>query len=293
MHADEVDIDVGLVGRLVAAQFPDWAGLPLERVRSGGTDNALFRLGDELYVRMPLVERAIGQVAKDLRWLPVFRPVLPLEIPEPLALGRPGEGYPWEWGVYRWLEGETASPEGVEQSGAALDLAAFLRALRVVDTTGGPIGRRRGVPLAGRDADVQAALSGLRGEVDIDAAAAIWAQTLRAPDWRREPVWLHGDLWPANMLAREGRLTAVIDFSELCIGDPATDLMFAWTMLTAESRPVLRDALAVDDDEWERGRGWALSFGLLALPYYRDTNAVIANAARRTIAEVLADSYEG
>jgi aminoglycoside phosphotransferase (APT) family kinase protein len=290
MHADELELDAGLVRRLVAEQFPHWAELLLERVPSGGTDNALFRLGAALCVRLPRIEWATGQVETDFRWLPKLRPLLPFAIPVPLARGAPAHGYPWEWGVYEWLDGENSTIDRVDARGVATDLARFLTALQRLDPgSGPPPGRSRGIPLEQRDAETRKAIAELEGEVDIDAVTSAWQAALRAPAWERPPVWLHGDLQPGNLLFVDGRLSAVIDFSAVCVGDPACDAMVAWTFLSAETRPLFRSALGIDDATWARGRGWALSWALIALPYYLETNPLIMRDARRTIAEVLSD----
>ena len=290
MHAGEFAVEVPLVRRLISSQFPEWASLPLERVASGGTDNALFRLGAELCVRLPRIVSAVGQVEKELEWLPRLAPALPLEIPQPLVQGVPEEGYPWAWGVYRWLEGEEVDPDAVVD--AASDVASFLAALQRFDTTGGPPGRSRGIPLNRRDASFRAALADLGDEVDRRALFTVWERALQAPEWEQEPRWLHGDLWPANMLMRERRLSAILDFAALSVGDPATDLMVAWTLLVSETRPLLRAQLGVDDATWMRGRGWAVSWAVIALPYYLETNPVIVRAARRTLDQVLLDEVE-
>lgn len=292
MHADEVDTDAALVRRLLAAQLPRWADLPVAPVPSAGTDNALYRLGDEMVVRLPRIESAAGQVEKEWHWLPALVPHLPLPIPVPLAQGAPSEGYPWRWSVTRWLEGENATVGRLAAPcQAATALAGFIAALQGIAPDGGPPPGRhnafRGAPLARRDASTRAAIAALRGTIDVDAATAAWEAALRAPAWPGPPVWIHGDLQPANLLVAQGRLSAVIDFGCLGVGDPACDVMAAWTFLTADTRDVFRTALPVDDATWERGRGWALSFGLIALPYYRDTNPVLAGIARRAIDEAL------
>jgi aminoglycoside phosphotransferase (APT) family kinase protein len=294
MHADEVDTDVSLVTRMVAAQFPQWADLPIEPVPSAGTDNAIYRLGDDMAVRLPRVPQATAPLDKEREWLPKLAPLLPLAVPVPLAKGLPAEDYPWDWSVYRWLRGETAIIERItEQRQVATDLAQFLAALQRVDLTGGPSPGAhnffRGVPLAMRDAPTRTAIASLNGAIDVAAVTAAWEAALCAPEWQRSPVWIHGDLSAGNLLVEQGRLSAVIDFGCLGIGDPACDLTIAWTLLTGEPRDTFRAALSVDDATWARGRGWALSWALIALPYYLHTNPVIVRDARRTIAEVLAD----
>ena len=297
MHADEVDIDASLVHRLLAAQFPQWTGLPIEPVHSAGTDNALYRLGGDMVVRLPRILGATCQAEKERQWLPRLAPLLPLPIPVPLAKGMPAEGYPWPWSVYRWLEGETATIERVaDPRQAATDLGRFVAAMQRIDPAGGPPpgahNSWRGVPLGRRDAETRVAIEALRGTLDAEAVTAAWEAALQAPAWHGPAVWLHGDLNAANLLVQDGRLNAVIDFGCLGVGDPACDLMAAWTYLSAETRDVFRAALPADDATWARGRGWALSFGLIALPYYQRTNPVLAGIARHAIDAALADQEE-
>lgn len=296
MHADEVVTDASLVRRLLAAQLPQWADLPIRPVRSAGTDNAIYRLGDDLAVRLPRIHWATGQVAKERRWLPRLAPLLPLAIPVPLAVGEPDGGYPWQWAVYQWLEGENATVDRLDDlSQAATDLARFIGALQRIETTdgprSGPANFNRGVPLAVRDASTREAIAKLHGTLDTAAVTAAWETALHAPPWHGPPVWLHGDLQSGNLLAVDGRLTAVIDFGCLGVGDPACDLQVAWNLFAADTRNVFRAALAVDDATWARGCGWALSAGLIALPYYQTTNPVLAGISRYAIDQVLAESH--
>lgn len=289
MHADEIPTDLPLVRRLLAAQFPEWAALPIEPVSSSGTDNALYRLGADMVVRLPRIHWAVGGVEKDFRWLPMLAPLLPVAIPVPLAKGTPAEGYPWEWGVYPWLEGENPTVDGIADADSlARDAARFVDALQRIDPTGGPPASR-GAPLATRDEPTREAIEALRGVIDVDGAIAAWEAALGAPVWHGPPVWVHSDLLPGNLLVEQGRLSAVIDFGGLGLGDPACDLMVAWTLFSGESRDVFRSALSVDDATWARGRGHALSWALIFIPYYLNTNPVGVSDARRTIDEVLAE----
>jgi aminoglycoside phosphotransferase (APT) family kinase protein len=289
MHDDEVDVDAELVRRLVAAQFPRWADLPIERIRSAGTDNAMFRLGDDMVVRLPRQPSAVSQVEREHRWLPRIARSLPLAVPTPLAKGTFADGFPWPWSVYGWLEGETATIDRIRDADeAAADLAAFIVALHAIDPGGGPPGGR-GEPLATRDEEVRDAIAALDGMLDTGAATAAWEAALQVPEWAGPPMWLHGDLLSQNLLAVDGRLRAVIDWGGVGIGDPACDAAPAWTYLPVTSRDVFRAALHVDDATWARGRGWALCFGLVALPYYVETNPVLARIARYAIAVVLND----
>jgi aminoglycoside phosphotransferase (APT) family kinase protein len=293
MHADEVPTDASLVGRLIDAQFPQWADLPIEPVRDRGTDNALYRLGEELVARLPRIHQATLALGKEYSWLPRLARPLPLAVPMPLAKGLPADGYPWEWSVYRWLEGEPATVEPVtDLDQAAVDLAQFIAALQRVDPLDGPPPGKhngfRGEPLAARDRAVRASIAALGDEIDVDAVTAAWEAALRAPVWRRSPVWIHGDLDARNLLVVEGRLSAVIDFGCLGVGDPASDVMVAWKVLSAESRDTFRAALSIDDATWVRSRGWALSQALGALSYYTlETNPVLVREARRWLSEVL------
>jgi aminoglycoside phosphotransferase (APT) family kinase protein len=209
-------------------------------------------------------------------------------------MGKPGEGYPWHWSVCRWLDGENATIERLgDLRQAALDLARFITALQQIDPEGGPppgpYNSFRGVPLAMRDAQTRAAIATLHGVLDTGAVTEVWESALQAPAWQGPPLWIHGDLQSGNLLAQLGRLSAVIDFGCLGVGDPACDLSVAWNLLTVETRAVFRAALQVDDAAWARGRGWALSVGLIALPYYQSTNPVLAGISRRAIDEALAD----
>jgi aminoglycoside phosphotransferase (APT) family kinase protein len=293
MHADELDIDVGLVRRLVAEQFPQWLDRRIARVASAGTDNAIFRLGDDLAVRMPRRRNSTPQIDKEQRWLPLFAPHLPLAIPAPIARGEPAHGYPWRWSVYRWLDGSDGHATATADSrDTARSLAAFVTALARFDPSDGPIAGPhnfyRGAPLSLRDDAVRRAIAESANEIDAGAAMRAWDAALAAPPWRDPPTWLHGDLAPGNLLFRDGRLVAVLDFGCLGVGDPACELIVAWNLLSADTRAVYRAALAPDDATWARGRGWALS-AAVAIPYYRETNPTLAKQAQRTIAAVLSE----
>lgn len=294
MHAAEVDIDEHLARRLLRSQFPAWAGLPIAPVESSGTDHAIYRLGDDMAVRLPRVERAAAQIDKQHRWLPRLAPQLPLKIPLPIAKGEPGDGYPLQWSVTEWIRGEEATTERIgDLRQAAIDLAKFVTALQHIDPDGGPAPGAhnfgRGAPLATRDALTRAAIASLRGMIDVDAVTAAWDAALQAPTWERANVWIHGDLLSSNLLVEYGRLCGVIDFGGMGVGDPACDLMPAWILFSGESRRVFRSALSIDDVTWARGRGWALSWALIFIPYYLDTNPLGVRRARRTLDEVLAE----
>jgi aminoglycoside phosphotransferase (APT) family kinase protein len=291
MHADEIATDVDLVRQLLAAQFPEWSDLPIEALPAAGTDNAIYRLGDALSVRLPRrLSRADGSLDKEFEWLPRLAPLLPFRVPTPVARGRPGEGYPKEWAVFDWLEGIDATSTPVELHLAARDLAELLGALRRIDPLGGPVPGGRGGPLPPRDRPTRASIAALGDEIDTVAATAVWEAALAAPRWDGPPVWIHGDLDARNLLVQNRRITGIVDWGALCVGDPACDVKVAWAVLDAETRPVFRRLLEIDDATWVRGRGWALSQAVSALPYYLDTYPAIVNEARRWLAQALEDS---
>ena len=291
MHADEVHTDVALVRRLLAGQFPHWAGLAIEPVVSYGTDHDIYRLGDDLAVRLPRIGWATRQATKEAEWLPKLAPQLPLAVPVQLAIGHPADSYPFAWSVYRWLPGENSNDTIEDLDQAAVDLAAFVRALRRVDPTDAHPrpARSRGAPLAELDQDVRRAIAELGDRVDVDAALGSWEESLGAAAWAGEEVWVHGDLLPGNLLVVDGRLSAVIDFGCLNVGDPACDLQPAWNVFAGESRARYRAELDVDDASWLRGRGWALYQAVMALPYYWDTNPGMIRQASHALMQVLAD----
>lgn len=289
MHDAEVDIDAGLVGRLVAAQFPQLADLPIREVRSTGTVNAIYRLGDHLCARVPRVREWARDLDKEWHWLPKLAPRLSLSVPEPVGMGRPGSSYPFSWAIYGWIDGQAYADELVDdERQAARDLARFVAELRRIDpVAGAPRGGRR--PLRELDAVTRAAIGSARDVIDSDAATAAWEHALQAPAWTGTPVWIHSDLLRPNLLVRDGRLCAVIDFGGVGVGDRATDVIAAWSVFGRAGRGVFRDALEVDDGTWDRARGIALHQAALIIPYYRDTNPGFVAPATRTVEEILAD----
>ncbi|WP_328558671.1 aminoglycoside phosphotransferase family protein [Streptomyces coelicoflavus] len=292
-HRGPYDLDDRLVRRLVEGRFPQWTGLPVRRHPSGGTVNAMYRLGEDMVVRLPLVEGGVADVATEREWLPRLSPLLPTAVPEVLGEGGPAEDYPWPWSVYRWLPGEIPEAGGLtDPVSLAGDLAGFVTAMRSITLPDAPAAYRGG-PLAALDESTRAALDELRGlpgeDVDCDALTEVWEDALRAPAWDGPPRWLHADLMPGNLLVTGGRLSAVIDFGCMGVGDPACDLFPAWNLLPAGAREVFREALGVDGATWRRGRGRTLSQALIALPYYRKTNPAMAGNARHVIRAVLGE----
>lgn len=293
MQHDKVPVDASLVRRLVSTQFPQWAHLPIRPVELGGWDNRTFHLGERMTVRLPSAAAYALQVEKEHHWLPRLAPHLPLPIPVPLAMGQPADGYPWHWSVYRWLDGEVASIECIaDLRQFAIDLAEFLVALYRIDATGGPPpgpqNFYRGGSLTVYDDETRQAIAALEGAIDTKAATAVWEAALAAT-WRGSPVWVHGDVAAGNLLVRDGRLSAVIDFGTSGVGDPACDLAIAWTLLAGESRETFRAAVPLDDGTWTRGRGWTLWKALITLAALPDANALAASASRRIADHVLAE----
>lgn len=259
---DRSDITPALVSALVAEQFPQWAGLPVHRVELDGWDNTTYRLGPTLSIRLPSADGYAVQVEKERRWLPVLRPHLSLPIPEVAGCGRPSELFPRPWSIYRWIDGASAAPGSIEDLPRfGTDLAGFLRSLQRVEATGGPVAGahsgQRGAPLAVYDRETRGAIDELADLIDAPAALAVWEAALGS-QWGPGAVWVHGDVAPSNLIVRDDRLAAVIDFGSCAVGDPACDLVPAWTFFWGDSRAAFEDGLPLDEDTWTRGRGWAL-----------------------------------
>jgi aminoglycoside phosphotransferase (APT) family kinase protein len=297
MPAAEVEITTELVRRLLRAQHPDLAGLPVEPL-ANGWDNTLFRLGDGLIVRLP--RRTLGAhiLVNEQRWLPVLAPRLPLPVPAPVRIGVPAldEGYPWPWSVVEFLPGTPASSGApFDPAVAASDLGGFLGALHAAAPPDAPANPVRGVPLASRAANFTENLATLQGQVNHDAVLAAWEAALAVPPWSGAPVWLHGDPHPANILIHDGRVSAVIDFGDITAGDPASDLSLAWMLLPAASHDRFRAAYAaagngaISAATWARGRGWALHLAVVFLAWSAD-NPQLHEVGERTLAAVLSPS---
>lgn len=286
MHADEMEIDEALVRRLLVAQFQQWAELSLQRIEPAGTVNAIFRLGDEYSVRLARREGPTMPESRELIWLPKLAPLLPLETPVPIAQGQPNSEYPWFWEIHTWVEGETVPIEEIDAIQAARDLAAFVATLQRVDSSGGPQGR--GIPLVRRDEEFRYWLARFDG--DSAAVSEVWESALAAPPWNGPPVWHHGDLDVRNWLVRNERITGVIDWGTMGVGDPACDIMVAWKLHSPAARDEFREALPTDDAMWARARGWVVSQAVAALAYYTpENNPVLYNEAKSWLDLVLSE----
>lgn len=283
-----ISIEIPLVKRLVTSQFPQWKDLPIRPVAKSGWDNRTFHLGETMLVRMPSAPEYAHQVEKEYRWLPKLAPFLPLEIPTPLALGRPGEGYPFHWSINRWIEGESASSK--QSTDVAVSLADFLLALERIDPANGPLTGAdnfyRGGSLNHYDSETKRSLAVLKNRIDTRAAEEVW-ETALSTSWKHPPVWVHGDISPGNLLMRKGKLCAVIDFGQLAIGDPACDLAIAWTFFKDESRKVFQEKMQLDKDTWARARGWTLWKALIVAAGFTNPNNNESAQCWKIIEEVL------
>jgi aminoglycoside phosphotransferase (APT) family kinase protein len=293
MTSTSVAITAGLVAELIRLQFPRWKDLSVAPVPQSGCDNRTFRLGQDMVVRLPSSAAYASQVEREHRWLPVLAVSLPLLVPEPLAMGGPALGYPWCWSIYRWLPGEPALPEAIgDPERFARDVASFLRALESAPGEGGPAPGadtfHRGGRLANYHAQAQEAFALLAPKLDVRRASEVWDRAM-ASQWSSSPVWVHGDMSVGNLLIRNGVLCGVIDFGQTCIGDPACDLVLAWTLLRDRSRAAFRESLQLDDDTWARGRGWALWKAAIVEAGLAGTGAWERSRSWNTIVEVLAD----
>jgi aminoglycoside phosphotransferase (APT) family kinase protein len=291
MHDDQVDVDVDVVRALLAEQRPDLFGLPITRVVSTGTVNALFRIGDDLVARLPLRDDWEEGIDREWRWIPwLASRITSVRLPEPVFKGRANDAFPFTWSIYRWIEGapydEPLLDDEVE---AARVLARFVLELRSLDVTpSAPIGGRD--LLQELDEDTREAIQGSAGVIDASAATSVWDHALRTPPWDGRPVWIHGDLLRPNLIVHEGRLEAVIDYGYIGVGDPATDLIPAWAVFGPAGRAAFREMLEPDDTAWARGRGIALHQAAMIIPYYTVTNPAFVELARRTVEQILDDS---
>jgi aminoglycoside phosphotransferase (APT) family kinase protein len=254
----DIDIDEALVRTLLREQHPDLAGLELREV-VGGWDNRMWRLGEDLAVRLPRTPRAPRLLRTEQQWLPVLAPSLPLPVPSPVRVGEPSGRFPRAWTVARWVHGEPADRTPISRPEAAGTLAGFLTALHRKAPGDAPANPDRGVPLKTLEDHFDQCLTVVaRSEIAAEVGD-VWAQAVAAPAWAEAPVWLHGDLHPANVVVSDGTLSGVIDFGEMCAGDPATDLAAAWLLLPASTASPFFDAYAgANNATIRRAQGWAV-----------------------------------
>ncbi len=295
LSASEPHIDSALVLQLLRSQFPQWADLAVVPMSSGGWCNVAFRLGEQMVVRLPRHRAYVEALSKESRWLPFLSTALPYPIPTPLAMGEPGQGYPWPWLILQWIEGDTAMPERIANlTDFAIDVGRFLTAMRRIDAASGPAPGQhnfhRGGSLHHYDSQAQQALVALSGKIDTKAASEIWEKAL-ATTWTDSPVWIHGDFSVGNVLVQNGKLQAVIDFGNAAVGDPACDLAMAWTLFEGDSRNAFLKALSLDGATWGRGRGWTLWKAMIIAAGISSSNAFEATQPFRVIDAVIADHF--
>ncbi|MBI4882826.1 MAG: phosphotransferase [Actinobacteria bacterium] len=285
MHDAEVTVNDALVRRLLTAQMPHLAQLPITVVAPWGTDNGIWRLGDDLVVRLPRVGWAEQQVTLEATWLPQLGPALPVAVPVPVAVGAPAYGYPFRWAVHRWIPGEGAAPDTIDDPARfALDLADVVQRLQGVPVVGAPAARNRARPLCDYDKPTRRAIEGASHLIDADAATAVWEHALAAPAHEGRAVWVHADL-EGNCLVSAGRLCGLIDWGSACVGDPAVDVQVVWSpMFTEASRSAFLDTLGVDAATLARSRGAAINQVCAALPYYLNTYPLIVERCKHKLA---------
>lgn len=294
MHADQLPVTVGIVLALIGRQFPEWSGLAVRRVESEGTVNAIFRVGDGLAARFPLRPGEVDAVGESIRAeADAARRLLgrtQFPVPEPVALGEPGAGYPLPWAVQTWLAGTTASvADPAESGGFAEDLAEFVRDVRGIGTGGRVFaGSGRGGDLRAHDEWMEVCFRHSEGLLDVPRLRLLWRRLRELPRDAAD-VLTHGDLVPGNVLVAGGRLAGVLDVGGLGPADPALDLVGGWHLLDTGRRSLFRDRLGCDDLEWERGKAWAFEQAMGAAWYYADTNPAMSRMGRRTLTRILAD----
>lgn len=288
LHEDEFHIDISVVADLIAAQMPEWSELPLRRLDTAGTVNFTYRLGSDMLVRLPRAPAYSRGPLRESRWLPIFEPLLPLQISNHLALGTGTDAYPSPWSVLSWIPGENATPRTLSDlTDAATRLGEFVVALRGVGTAGGPGNHRRGHGLERKHADALRYILQLPDDIDRSAVRELWEACLLAPTWDGPPLWFHGDLHSGNLLALDGELTAVIDFEDCGVGDPASDLIAAWWLFDESSRDTFLGIIDPDDASLRRGMGWALYMCIAGIPYYQHSNPEFAGMARTALNQIL------
>jgi aminoglycoside phosphotransferase (APT) family kinase protein len=302
MHDDEIEISDELVRRLIERDTPELGDRLLRRVRAPGSSNALFRLGADHLVRLPRQPGGGSTIETEARWLPRLAPILPVPVPEVVTVGQPGFGYPERWAVTGWIAGRgpaTPEPPGPSADALAGDLASFVTALHAAEVPAEAgddpaLWSYRARPLSDIDANIRQYVEDCRGltdlPIDLDACLEIWAEAVALPAPADEPArWVHADLLAENLLVRDGRLAAVLDFGGLAVGDPSVDLVVAWEVLGPGARQLFRSSLALDDITWLRGRGWALAIAVMTFPYYWHSLPTRCAARLAMARQVLAD----
>lgn len=291
-YPNEFTISPSLVSQLVHDQFPQWDVFSINPVEPGGWDHRTYRLGNTMAIRLPSSRIYEAQVSKEFTWLPILAPLLSCKIPQPIALGRPTQAYPAPWGVYSWQPGIDAHLcIDLDLKKLAVDLAHFLKELHAINPLGGPVPGPHNFYRAGHpsvyDEETRSALALLPSVIDTQKALTIWEHALSS-HWHKDPVWIHGDLSASNILIQNTQLSAIIDFGGMAIGDPACDLVIAWTLFDDESRAIFRSLLTLDKNTWARARGWALWKALITLTH--DIQAPSAQKQLQIISSIMQEA---
>jgi len=285
-------ITADLARRLIAEQFPEYAHLAITSVEKQGHDNRTYRLGDELLIRMPTAEAYALKVPKEQALLPQLAPYLSVKIPVPVKMGIPSKDYPYPFSIYKWLEGTSINLLFMDDDGLeklALDLSKFLKELESIDIEGPAPGQHnwwRGDHVSVYDHGAREHIAQLSNVIDAYKAIRLWEEAKKTR-WNKVPVWIHGDFSTGNILLKDGKLSAVIDFGGMALGDPACDLVIAWTFFKDKSRGLFIKAMAFDDDTWLRAKAWALWKASFELCQISDLNAPVAFVHKKIIEDVL------
>lgn len=291
--SDKPNITLSLVKDLISEQFSEWANLVIQPVEASGWDNRTYRLGEDKLVRLPSAKEYEAQVAKEQKWLPLISPNISIEIPHPLAMGQPMKNYPFYWSVYTWLDGRSANLLSLDESALgqlASDLSKFLHELHSIDTACAPLpglhNFYRGGSLLIYDGEIKSSIIQLKNFIDIDAVLFVWERAISSK-WNNSPVWVHGDLSAGNILIKHNKLSAVIDFGCMSIGDPACDLVIAWNFFTEESRRIFKSMMQLDSNTWYRAQGWALWKAMITLNALADKTCSDAKKQKLIIDAIL------
>ena len=282
MHEDEIEINENIVKQLINEQFSQYKDLPIYKINSMGTVNAIYRLGDEYSVRLPRISWAVESLFREIQILPVIAKKVTLTIPEVIEKGEPTDKYPFNWAIYKWIEGDIYDNSIIDEVRAVEALARFVNELSSIQVSGNELktGRK---PLRELNEITIKALKESRNEIDAEKALKCWKELFKTEAWDGNPVWIHADLLKSNLLVNNGMLSAVIDFGSAGIGDPAFDITPAWTVLTSKTREVFKRLVKADDNAWLRAKAYALHQAALIIPYYRETNPDFVNQAKNTI----------
>src|SRR3990167_181520 len=293
MKQNKFDVSVSLIKNLIFEQFSQWKNLPIKEVEVQGWDNRTFRLGSEMLIRMPSAECYAVKVEKEQKWLPILAKHLSIKIPEPIAMGKPSKDYPWNWSIYKWIEGKSANTLNVNEKdleNIAKQVDQFLNELHKIDTAGAPSPGKhnfyRGGDLSVYDKETRSAIEKLKTFISAENVLKVWEKALGSA-WNKNPIWIHGDLSAGNILIQNNRLVGIIDFGGTAVGDPACDLVIAWTFLKNKSRKIFKANVNLDNDTWTRARGWALWKAVITLDSLKYKTSLEAFEQKNIIEEII------